>query len=285
MSETSHTDARRLVDALGTEHRCAGDDVRILSLVPSITELLIDLGLGSRLVGRTHYCVHPAERVAEIPSVGGTKKIKLDRARALEPTHVIVNVDENTKDMADALATFVPSLVVTHPLGPEDNPPLYRLMGGLFGREAEAEALCAAFAAALDRLHELTARLPERVVAYMIWKDPWMTVGRDTYVSRFLALARLRTWPEIAVPRYPEIAFTPEALDRLDAILFADEPFAFDAPHVEAFAAEHPGARPALRLIDGSMTQWYGSRAVRGLDYLADFAASLDTARPARGSA
>lgn len=272
MNETS---SHGLTDALGTVHRPAGDDVRILSLVPSVTELLIDLGLGDRVVGRTHYCVNPAERVARIPAVGGTKKIKLDRARALAPTHVILNVDENTREMADALREFVPSLVVTHPLGPEDNPPLYRLIGGLFGREAEAQSLCAAFEAALDRLREQARSLPEREVVYLIWRDPWMTVGRDTYVSRFLALAGLRTWPAAAEPRYPEIELTPKLLKRLDALLFADEPFAFTQAHVDAFAAEHPGARPALRLIDGSMTQWYGSRAVRGLDYLAEFAAGL----------
>lgn len=272
MTETA---ADRLVDAVGTRHRPAGDDVRILSLVPSVTELLIDLGLGDRVVGRTHYCVNPADRVADIPAVGGTKKIKMDRARSLAPTHAILNVDENTRDMAAALAEFVPSLVVTHPLGPEDNPPLYRLIGGLFGREAEAEALCAAFDVGLARLRERARTLPERQVVYLIWKDPWMTVGSDTYVSRVLALANLRTWPAAAEPRYPEIEFAPELLDRLDAILFADEPFAFTQGHIDAFAADHPGARPTLRLIDGSMTQWYGSRAVRGLDYLAEFTAGL----------
>src|ERR1700712_400942 len=97
------------------------DAPRIVCLVPSITELLCDLGLAEQIVGRTGFCIHPWETVRTIPKVGGTKDVHMDRVRELAPTHVVVNVDENLKEDAETLATFVHSVVVTHPQGPLDN--------------------------------------------------------------------------------------------------------------------------------------------------------------------
>ena len=120
-----------LRDAAGTLH-AAAPDARIVSLVPSITELLFDLGLGDRVVGRTGFCVHPRPAVRDVPKVGGTKDVKLDALRALAPTHVIVNVDENEASTVDELRRFVPHIVVTHPNAPGDNLALYALLGGMF---------------------------------------------------------------------------------------------------------------------------------------------------------
>ena len=121
--------------------RPADAGARIVCLVPSITELICDLGLAEQLVGRTGFCVHPWETVRRIPKLGGTKDVKLERIRALAPTHAVVNVDENRLEVVEALAEFVPHIVVTHPLGPLDNLDLYRLIGAIFGREAKAERL------------------------------------------------------------------------------------------------------------------------------------------------
>lgn len=191
-----------LIDAAGTLHAPAGPEARIVSLVPSLTELLFDLGLGTQVVGRTHFCVHP-DAAKPVPSVGGTKKIRLGRLEALRPTHVILNIDENTTDMAAAIAACVPHVIVTHPLGPRDNLGLYRLLGGIFGRAEQAEGLCRDFGRALDELEAAAGRWPRQRVLYLIWRDPWMTVSRDTYVSRTLALARWDTEPAIASVRYP----------------------------------------------------------------------------------
>ena len=123
-----------LRDALGTVHQRADDPARIVSLVPSITELICDLGLSAQLVGRTGFCIHPKDVLKAIPKVGGTKSVNLKKIRALAPTHVIINVDENTRETADALAEFVPHVIVTHPLAPLDNLALYRQIGTAFGR-------------------------------------------------------------------------------------------------------------------------------------------------------
>ena len=110
----------KLTDAAGVEHRAAGGQPRIVSLVPSVTELLCELGLADRLVGRTGFCIHPADTVRAIAKVGGTKDVNIEKIRRLAPTHLVVNIDENEKPTVDALAVFIPNVIVTHPLAPRD---------------------------------------------------------------------------------------------------------------------------------------------------------------------
>ena len=211
----------------------------------------------------------------DLPLALGAGIEVLGRVRDLAPTHVVVNVDENTREQVEAIAGLGPAIVVTHPVAPEDNVRLYGLIGGLFGREERAAALAAAFAAALADLRRAAARLPRRDVLYLIWKRPWMTVSEDTYVSRFLALANWRTRCSDPDVRYPEVDVTPQLLRRLDLVLFASEPYAFTPADVEEFRASHPVGAARLLPIDGEMTSWYGSRAIEGLRYLRRLAAEV----------
>jgi len=265
----------RLVDAAGTRHAQARRDARIVSLVPSITELVCDLGLAAHLVGRTGFCVHPREVVRRIPKVGGTKDVDLDKLRALRPTHVILNIDENKKEHARSLADFVPELIVTHPLAPIDNLALYRLIGGIFGREDQAEALCGEFEAAYAALQTAARAFPLDRVLYLIWKNPWMTVSRDTYVSRMLALVKWETVPAECTDRYPKIQLDSGVLDAADAVLLSSEPYSFREGHVAQLRAHPLLAKKRIALIDGAMTAWYGSRAIEGLGYLRRFRETL----------
>jgi ABC-type Fe3+-hydroxamate transport system substrate-binding protein len=241
---------------------------RIVCLVPSITELLCELGLADQIVGRTGFCIHPREIVRRIPKVGGTKSVDLEKVRALKPTHVIVNVDENEKPTADAISKFVPHLVVTHPLAPLDNLALYRQIGEAFNVRDEAERLCSEFQVAYDS--SLTHPYPQRTVLYLIWKKPWMTVARDTYISRTLALFGMQTFPAQSAARYPAL----DSVSKLevDEVLLPTEPYPFRARDIAAIAGLT--GKP-VRLIDGEMTSWYGSRAIRGLAYLAEFARTM----------
>jgi ABC-type Fe3+-hydroxamate transport system substrate-binding protein len=256
-----------LLDAAGAAHPPARGEVRIVSLVPSITELLCDLGLADQLVGRTGFCVHPWETVRTIPKVGGTKDVRLQRVRELRPTHVVVNVDENTRETAEALAGFT-EVIVTHPLAPVDNPPLYRLLGEIFDRAEEARALCDAFAAALHRLPSGRDAPAAQDVLYLIWRAPWMTIGPDTYIARTLGLVNWRTLPSESTERYPEVELRAYA-GRADRVLLSSEPFHFKDRHVDEVAALVLGAE--VSLIDGEMTSWYGSRAIAGLRYLGEY--------------
>jgi ABC-type Fe3+-hydroxamate transport system substrate-binding protein len=264
-----------LIDALGAVHSPAGPDARIACLVPSITELVVALGLAPRLVARTQFCIHPAEALATIAAVGGTKKVSIEKLRALAPTHAILNVEENTRAMVAAIREFVPHVIVTYPKRPEDNPPLYRLIGGIFGKAAEAEQLAAKFDAAYRRLAALRPTLPARRVLYFIWKDPWMGVSRGTYIANALGLVNWQVVGHRDGVDYPEIAPAPALLAEADLVLFSTEPYPFKDADLDAFAAAHAYPHAKLRLIDGEYTSWYGPRAIDGLDYLAEFAQSI----------
>lgn len=284
--------------------------LRIVCLVPSITELIVEMGLGDYLVGRTGFCVHPAETVQHIAKVGGTKAVNLDKIRALAPTHVVVNVDENEKPLVDALRLWVPHVVVTHPQAPADNAALIDQLLTVFTDKTaiDSVAVCATFHSAkrlkdqlffrLNQLQANQARCTPQRVLYLIWQDPWMTVARDTYISRMLALIGWHTWPEVqggdglATPgasRYPVVPGNAPWLAGIDRVLLSSEPYSFSRPHVAQVQNWLPHAK--VQLVDGEMLSWYGSRAIPGLDYLAalsaggaaDRTAGLDAA-PAAGS-
>jgi ABC-type Fe3+-hydroxamate transport system substrate-binding protein len=277
-----NTNSSRIVDAIGRVHALARADARIVSLVPSVTELLFELGVGDRLVGRTGFCIHPKDSIKTLPKVGGTKSVDIETIRELAPTHLIVNIDENEKPTVDQLANFVPNVIVTHPLGPLDNLPLYRLLGAIFGRESRAAELCEAFQKAYLNAVGACADLPRERVLYLLWKSPWMTVSRDTYVSRTLAAVGWDTVEIESKDRYPKIELTPELVSRVDRVLLSSEPYAFRERHLDEIrqtlaAANHFFVPTALEdaespvtvsLIDGEMTSWYGSRAIEGMKYL-----------------
>ena len=253
-------------DWAGTLHGPAQDAPRIASLAPSRTELLFARDLGRFVGARTGVCVHPRERVRAVPKIGGTKDPDLERLRALAPTHLVVNVDENRREVVDEAARFVPHVIVTDPRAPDDNLRLYRLLAVSFDRLRQAVALCERFRAARAALDAAVAGIAREPVLYLIWRKPWMTVARDTYVSATLAAAGWDTVPEHAPRRYPEVQ--EDGCEWQDAarILLSTEPYAFRPRDGVALAAAR--ARP-VELGDGEWTSWYGVRASEGLRALA----------------
>jgi ABC-type Fe3+-hydroxamate transport system substrate-binding protein len=254
------------VDAMGNAHApvSAGTAPRIVSLVPSLTALLCDLGLAQFLVGRTGFCIHPKEAVQAIEKVGGTKDVNIDKIRALAPTHLVVNIDENEKPTVELLAQFVPHVIVTHPLLVRDNLALYRLFGGIFQVVDKAEALCAAFE------HEFAAlaAVPKSAqsVLYCIWKDPWMTVGRETYIADMLRLINWQVWtPSDATERYPRFVWSEQLRQDVDRVLLSTEPYRFTEQHADSLEKQ---IGIPVQLVDGEMMSWYGSHAIAGLRYL-----------------
>jgi ABC-type Fe3+-hydroxamate transport system substrate-binding protein len=262
----------KLIDAFGQAHVPA-PDARIVSLVPSITELLCDLGLAQQVVGRTGFCIHPAGVVQGIAKVGGTKDVNLEKIRKLAPTHVVVNIDENEKPTVDKLAEFVPNVVVTHPLVPQDNLALARLMGGIFGAGEAAARWCADFERELAALRAL-GRGPARTVLYCIWQDPWMSVSAQTYIAAMLSELGWKV-PPLAPDgtRYPRFAWSDELVSQLDAVLLSTEPYRFTEEHADAL--ERQLGIPVF-LVDGEMMSWYGSRALAGLRYLREVRAMVE---------
>lgn len=251
------------IDALGQHHR-PDPDARIVSLVPSITELLCELGLAAQLVGRTGFCIHPAAAVKRIAKVGGTKDVNVDKIRRLAPSHVVLNIDENEKPLADVLATFVPNVIVTHPLAPRDNLGLARLMGGVFCAGARAEAWCARFEAAYAAL-KAAPQGPPQTMLYCIWQDPWMAVSADTYIARMMAEIGWQVPTLAGAARYPRFEWSDALVAGIDGVLLSSEPYRFTEAHADAL--EKQIGKP-VQLVDGEMMSWYGSRALAGLDYL-----------------
>lgn len=258
---------------------------RIASLVPSATETLVALGLAPCLVARTGFCIHPAEVVKDVPKVGGTKDVNLEKLKQLAPTHVVVNVDENRRETADALREFVPHVIVTHPSRPEDNLALFEQLRAAFadqpGVDARAAALSAEFSAALARCR--AQAWPGEDVLYLIWREPWMTVARDTYIATLLAEAGWRTWPDVrggehGAGRYPALSGSEPWLAGIDRVLLSSEPYRFGPGHVAEAQALCPRAR--VQLVDGELLSWWGARGAAGLDYLCRLATE---AAPGRG--
>lgn len=252
---------------------------RIASLVPSATETLVALGLAPWLVARTGFCIHPAERLAEVPKVGGTKDVNITKLRRLAPTHVVLNVDENRRETADALREFVPQLIVTHPQCPQDNLALLEQLRaaftGLQGVDERAAELSGQLRQALAACRA-APRHPRRVL-YLIWRQPWMTVARDTYLSRLLAEAGWQTWPDAAggpsgAARYPVLCGTEPWLAEVDEVLLSSEPYRFGPEHLAEAQALCPQAR--ARLVDGELLSWWGVRAIPGLGYLQQLTAA-----------
>jgi ABC-type Fe3+-hydroxamate transport system substrate-binding protein len=249
--------------------------MRIASLVPSLTELLFALGLGPHVVARTGWCVHPAEGVAAVPKVGGTKDVNLAKLRRLAPTHVLVNIDENRLDVVQALREFVPEVIVTHPCAPQDVDGLVAELAQTFDAVPGVAARADALRAELQRELAATSAAADVPVLYLIWRAPWMTVARDTYISRLLAHIGWRTLPAVeggphGAARYPTLAGDEPWLAEVREVLLSSEPYAFDASHIDEAKALCPQAR--VRLVDGALLSWYGPRTAVGLRYLRELA-------------
>ena len=253
---------------------------RIASLVPSLTELVAELGLLDQLVARTGFCIHPAEPLRAVPKVGGTKDVNLAKLQRLAPTHVLVNVDENRRETVEAIRAWPapPQIVVTHPNDPEDNLALVAQMVAHFGALPEVAERGAALTKALRTQLDLTrpeGRAPQRVL-YLIWRDPWMTVARDTYIARMLARIAWQTWPAVeggptGAARYPALRGDEPWLAEVEQVLLSSEPYRFGAQHLAEAQRLCPNA--AVGLVDGELLSWYGPRAVAGLRYLRELAA------------
>jgi len=252
---------------------------RIVSLVPSLTELVCALGLADKLVGRTGFCIHPRAQLRRVPKVGGTKAVDVERIRQLKPTHLVVSREENEQPVVAELAEFIPEIIVTNPVTLTDNLTLYRQFGELFDCMVAAGRLIEQFEQAHARL--LSRQDDPIRVIYLIWKSPWMTVTRNTFISQMLACVGLQTVPaangERDADRYPVVEDHHWAQWQPALVLLSSEPFRFAQKHFDQ-VRQMPGMSNApCQLIDGEMTSWYGPRAIAGLHYLAGFRDALDS--------
>ena len=249
--------------------------MRIVSLCPSLTELVFDLGLGDDLVGITKYCIHPADGVAAVEKVGGTKDPDVARITALAPDVVLVNEEENRKEDAEALTAAGLRLASSFPKTAPETATMVRDYGRVLGVEGPAEAIAADIEA---RTAAVTARAAARGATrsflYLIWRKPWMACGADSFPSALLEQAGGRNAlagdPALADERFPALeADAIRALDP-DLVLLSSEPFPFEAKHADELAVATGLPVERFRLVDGEDLSWHGSRTPRGVDYAED---------------
>jgi iron complex transport system substrate-binding protein len=233
--------------------------MRVVSLCPSTTESLIAFGCKEHLIGVTRFCIHPADSVADLPKVGGTKTPDLEKIAAAEPDLVFMNEEENRREDHAWLAERF-EVDVSYPKEPGDVPNMLRRWGRRMDAAEAAEAWASAIEAELANPPGPAARGTR--FAYLIWRKPWMAAGPDTYID---ALLRWAGGQNVFAgdDRYPSFE-----LDRLEAlgpdrVLLSSEPFPFKEKHRPEVAAAVPSAR--VECIDGDDASWHGVRTLRGL--------------------
>ena len=225
---------------------------RIISTVPSQTELLFDLGLDEKIVGITGFCTHPAGKVKTVTKIGGTKKLDIPLIKSLNPDLVIANKEENDRQQVEALMAVCPVWIsdindLNGAIG------MITGIGDMLNCQAAAKMLSSAI---LKRFNQLTLPVLSLRVAYLIWRKPYMVAGTDTFINSMLQTCGLRN--AFDLPRYPEVNIDSLIEARPDVVLLSSEPYPFGQKHVEEFRAILPNAR--IILVDGEMFLWYGSR-------------------------
>jgi ABC-type Fe3+-hydroxamate transport system substrate-binding protein len=241
--------------------------VRIVSLCPSLTELVFDLGRGDDLVGITRYCVHPADGVAAVETVGGTKDPDVPRIVELAPDLVLLNEEENRDVDADELLAAGVRCHTSLPRTTDDTAAMVRSIAAAVERPAEGERIAADIEARGARVRAASAGLAPVRFAYLIWRGPWMSVNRDTFAHHLLAQAGGTNLFADRAERYPQVE--PSDLAPADVVLLCTEPYEFGPADVDELSAETGLPRERFRIADGEYLSWHGSRTPDGIDYAA----------------
>ena len=232
--------------------------MKVISLVPSITETLFDLGLTSDdIIGRTKFCIHPKELVKNIEIIGGTKNLNLDKIKSLKPDLIIANKEENVKEQVEELMKDF-KVLVTNVETLEDNYYLIKQLGHIFGKEEKAQFLNIKTYEVFD----IPKREKKLKVAYLIWKDPYMTVGGDTFISRILEELGFENQFKDQ-KRYPEVKL--QDLKEADLIFLSSEPFPFKEKHIDEI--QNVCVDQKIMIVDGEAFSWYGSHLARCEEY------------------
>lgn len=248
-----------VTDQTGHSFALPGRPRRIVSLVPSLTELLYDLGLDEEVVGITKFCVHPDKWFRSKTRIGGTKKVEVGRLKALEPDLVIANKEENTQADVEAIRSFCP-VYTTDVDSVGSALDMIRDLSVLLGLEAAGGRLEKEIGESLGMLRPLNLK-----AAYLIWKDPWMTVGGDTFIHHMMAAAGIENVFKDKM-RYPQLSLADLAESGADLVMLSSEPYPFKINHIEELSKILPDIKVVL--VDGEMFSWYGSRMRYFRDYM-----------------
>lgn len=257
-----------VTDARGRHVTLPHAPKRIVSLVPSQTELLASLGLEDRVVGVTRFCIRPEQWKTEKRIVGGTKSIRHDRIRQLRPDLILANLEENTREDVHQLDETAP-VYVTNVSNLEDALAMIEAVARLTDRADAGRELTQAVRRGFDQLGDFK---PLRT-AYLIWNGPYMTVGTDTFIHDIMTRAGF-TNSFSRSARYPVVDEAQMIDANVEVVLLPSEPFPFSEDHVATFEGMLPHAR--IQLVDGQLFSWYGSRLLHTPGYLRRLRADID---------
>jgi ABC-type Fe3+-hydroxamate transport system substrate-binding protein len=251
------------IDQMGNKIELDGPPRRIVSLVPSLTELLFDLGMNETVVGITRYCIHPEPKVKGKTRIGGTKNPDLDQIRALRPDLIIGNKEENRQEDIETLQKEFP-VWMSDINSLADATRMIRQIGHLLEKEASGDWIAGVIESRFAALPEMLPPGTPRV-AYLIWRNPWMVAGASTFINALLTHCG---WVNAFgdQERYPQCTATELRAVQPDIILLSSEPYPFQKKHIDEIASLCPRAK--VRLVRGDLFSWYGSRLLRTPTYV-----------------
>jgi ABC-type Fe3+-hydroxamate transport system substrate-binding protein len=262
---------KSFTDQMGRELTINFPPKRIISVVPSQTELLFDLGLDREIIGLTKFCIHPIEKFAERTKVGGTKKLNIDLIRDLKPDLIIGNKEENTQSDIEELAEYFP-VWMSDIFTLDDAMKTNAEIGALVDREPEAGYLNHLISAGFNDLKTLALQHHvDKKVAYFIWRKPYMAAGKNTFIDDILLINGMTN--VMKSERYPIVTLEELKTTNCKLILLSSEPYPFVEKHIEEIQAVIPDAK--IMLVDGEMFSWYGSRLVKAVQYFFEFQKQL----------
>lgn len=252
-------------DQLGQEHHFGKTPQRIVSLVPSQTELLFDLGLEDSIVGITKFCVHPYHLKSTKKSVGGTKKVHFEKIKLLQPDIIIANKEENTLEIVEQLRAICP-VWVTDVITIEDNEKMITDFGVLFNKRIDAQKWNDKIRFAQKDFMKFVSDKPIQKAAYFIWREPYMAAGDNTFINELLKINRFENIYANKAGRYPEIELKKIRLEGdPDLVFLSSEPYPFKEEH--AFEIGRCTHHAKTVFVDGEMFSWYGTRLLRAFEY------------------
>ena len=254
-------------DQLGREVFLPGTPKRIISVVPSQTELLFYLGLNDEVIGITKFCIHPADKFKSTTKIGGTKQLDLARIKLLKPDLIIANKEENEREQLEGLMQHFP-VWISDIYDLADALEMIERVGELVSRKKEAGELSNSINRSFNSFNSPLRNLR---VAYFIWRKPYMVAGKNTFIDSMLQKCGLINAFELE--RYPEVDAEMLIEAKPDIILLSSEPYPFKEKHIAELKAIVPSA--IIELVDGEMFSWYGSRLLEAPGYFDDLVKNL----------
>lgn len=254
-----------ITDDLGTEHRFENTPKRIITLVPSLTETLYELGLEDQIIGVTKFCVHPYHLKSVKINIGGTKNVHIEKIKALNPDIIIANKEENTLEVVESLKNICP-VFVTDIITVEDTLKTISDFGVIFKRTTDAKKWCEKIQFAYNDYQNYMEDKAWQKAAYLIWREPYMAAGSQTFINEMLKLNKFENIYEEFEGRYPEIEVRKMRIQGDPELVFlSSEPYPFKEEH--AFEIGRATHHAKTVFVDGEMFSWYGTRLFKSFQY------------------